>query len=315
MTPPPLTTPFEKVSIIGLGLIGGSFIKQLKTYYPHTEVWAFDRRPETLSQALESGLIQGTYTGLDDPRLLEPNQLLLLATHLHQSYGVLKALEQSYLKTQPGVHTLHVMDLGSTKAAICSMAEELDCPIQFVGGHPLAGREISGFENSRDNLFVNRKFLLTPCQRTSEAFLTDIKAWLAGMTIRPIEMGAQQHDQLMSLVSHFPQFYAIALGNLLAQNDPAQTMQFLGGGLDDQLRLMISPADMWQDIFEDNRQNLTQILDQFMGIMAEMKTTLEAGESLSTWFKNSHDAYQTYQTIKASAVAAAVTDKSIISQS
>jgi prephenate dehydrogenase len=190
------------------------------------------------------------------------------------------------------------MDLGSSKATICRIAESLPAHIQFIGGHPLAGREISGFDNSRWDLFFKKRFLLSTCARTPEPLLSQVESWLKTLGTIPIVVGAEDHDRLMALVSHFPQFYAIALANLLARNNPEEALNFLGGGIDDQMRLMISPFEIWHDVFEDNRAHMNTMLDQFIAILTQMKTDLNQ-DSLASWFETSHSIYHMYQEHKA----------------
>lgn len=279
---------FKSVAIIGLGLIGGSLARLIRHQLPQTQIWAFDRDAQTLSQALTDSVIHGTLENLQDPALYTCD-LVILATHPHQSADYLQQLV-AFAQTP-----LHIMDLGSSKSAICTLAEKLPQNFSFIGGHPLAGREVSGYANSQWNLFLNKRFLLTPCQKTSESFQKEILAWLTDLGTLPAVMTTQTHDQLMALVSHFPQFYAVALANLLEQHHPQETLMFLGGGIDDQMRLMASSYEMWRDVFYDNRENLDRILSEFITILGQMQHDLRE-DNLARWFECSHGIHQLYQT-------------------
>lgn len=285
-----MTADFSTVSFIGLGLIGGSLARLVRQTFPETVIWAGDL-PAVLDEAVDDGTIDGRLQGIDDPRLHQ-SDLVILGTHLEESFEILKALVET--ATKP----LAILDLGSTKGSICALAESLSQQFQFIGGHPLAGREVSGFCNSRGELFVGRRFLLTPCAKTDEAFKNHLITWLEELQMVPVVLDAARHDKLMSLVSHFPQFYAVALGNLLAANTPSEALHFLGGGIDDQMRLMTSPYEMWGDIFKDNKRNLNRVLTQFIGILQEMQQALD-DDALEPWFQQSHEVYGLYKSLKA----------------
>ncbi|MCA9789022.1 MAG: prephenate dehydrogenase/arogenate dehydrogenase family protein [Cyanobacteria bacterium HKST-UBA05] len=295
----PATQLFGQVVFIGLGLIGGSMAKRLRYELPQTRILACDK-PEVLQLALEEGLIDEGLSSPTQAEVYAENTLVVLATHLNQSYAVMADI----CKAAPTdlQHPLQMMDLGSTKSTICRLAEQLsvqyDLELDFVGGHPMAGREISGFQNSRSDLFLDKLFMLTPCATTTEGFLNKLVQWLEDLKVRPHVPDVTLHDKTMSLVSHFPQFYAIALGNLLHRNDPETLLHYLGAGLDDQLRLMISPHNMWQDIFLDNKTHLESALEDFITILSEMKAQLAQSQSLQAWFDKSHDVHHIYQRLR-----------------
>jgi prephenate dehydrogenase len=278
----------SQIAIIGLGLIGGSFAKLIRQQIPSCIIYGLDH-PDVLRQALDSHVIDHALQSPTDLQLLNVD-LIVLGTHPHQSYTLLKTLGESS-------HPFKIMDLGSVKTPICELADTLPNSIEFIGGHPLAGREVSGFENSQWNLFLNKRFLITPCSKTTGDFESQITHWLTQLGVIPISLNPHQHDRLMSLVSHFPQFYAIALANLLKANHPDEALQFLGGGIDDQMRLMISPFEIWHDVFEDNRDNLQAILSQFIDILTQMQSALQSND-LGPWFEQSHDIYKLYQAYK-----------------
>lgn len=286
MSTPDTPAAFTTVTFIGLGLIGGSLAKLVRHQLPQTRIQALDT-PAVLAQAQAAGVIDASLTDLGDSALYQ-SDLVVLGTHLHQSYDILKTLAET------AETPICVMDLGSTKADICALAETLPETLRFIGGHPLAGREVSGFENSLWDLFRGKRFLLTPCSNTSTDFEERMVAWLTQLGTIPVVVNREDHDRLMSLVSHFPQFYAVALANLLKDNNPDEALTFLGGGIDDQMRLMASPFEMWGDVFHDNKAQLNAVLSRFIGILQSMQADLQA-DNLAPWFENSHAIYHQYQ--------------------
>lgn len=289
--PTSLNLPFKTIACLGLGLIGGSLARLVRHQLPETRILALDT-PEVMAAAQQDGTIHQSLSGVDDP-VLRSADLVILGTHLCQSYDLLRTLA----KQADVTHPLNVMDLGSTKAGICAVAESLPPQIRFIGGHPMAGREVSGYTNGRWDLFVGKRFLLTPCQRTTPELKEAVTQWLTSLNLIPIYLDTAEHDHLMSLVSHFPQFYAVALANLLHRQNPERVLHFLGGGIDDQMRLMASPYTMWRDVFQENKTDLDATLAQFIDILTDMRTDL-ASDQLDTWFDRSHEVYQRYQTNK-----------------
>lgn len=283
-------THFKTVAIIGLGLIGGSLAKLIRHKLPETTLYALDRA-DVLEVAQFEGTIHYGLMDQSDPELQEAD-LIIMGTHLNQSFEILNQLVQS-----PAMAPLRLMDLGSTKATICALADSLPQEFDFIGGHPLAGREIGGYANSIPDLFLGKRFLLTSCTKTSPKFQLEIAQWLQQLGMIPTLVDSRRHDRLMGLVSHFPQFYAIALANLLQKNRPEEALQFLGGGLDDQMRLMGSPYEMWRDIFQDNREECDTVLSEFIDTLCQMKQALME-DNLAPWFEGSQKIYQLYQSQK-----------------
>lgn len=291
--------PYKCVAFIGLGMIAGSLAKLIRQRLPETRILAMDTL-EVVEMALQQKVVDQALETLSDTTL-DGVDLVILGTHLHQSYDVLKALGTHV--TRP----LVVMDLGSAKAPILDVASELPSNITFFGGHPLAGREVSGYINSQWDLFLGKKFLLTPNNHTHDTYqhnedaesmeLKYLLDWLNRLGTSPLVLNAMAHDRLMALVSHFPQTYALILGGLLYNNHPHTALSFLGGGLDDQMRLMNSPYAMWKDVLKDNKDGVLPILDQFIALCQQMRNDI-AADNVEPWFEQSQHVYHTYQAIK-----------------
>lgn len=282
---------FPKIAIIGLGLIGGSMAKLIRQELPQTTLYAYDIASDTLDSAEKSGLIQEQLSDLDDPLLGEVD-LIILATHLKQSITCLLQLAEAWPSAQ-------IIDLGSAKQSISDVANALDAPISFIGGHPLAGKELSGFVHSDATLFYGKRFLLTPCEKTLPEFETKISAWLAQLSFKSMAVSSETHDAMMALVSHFPQAYALILGRLLTRFGtewPESPMAFAGGGLHDHIRLMGSSEPMWTDVFQENQGALDAVLGEVVAEIEAFRAAMRSEHSaeLSEWFKASSPIYEAY---------------------
>ena len=279
---------FQKIIIIGLGLIGGSFAKLIKAQHPQVGITAVDTNPKTLALAVEEKIIKEGVSSIEK-LLLSKYDLIIIATHLHASYDILKFLSDQKSTTP-------IIDLGSSKQAICQLVNGLDSSICFIGGHPLAGREVTGFEKSDATIFLGKKFLLCPCEKTTPEFQQTIMNWLTSLSFECLVIRADIHDAWMALVSHFPQAYALILSKLLKDvgaNWDKDPIAFAGGGLHDHIRLMGSSEQMWQDVFCDNKEALDSVLAEFMNEIHAFRLALQRNE-YTDWFKTSKTIYDRY---------------------
>jgi prephenate dehydrogenase len=280
---------FKHVAVIGLGLIGGSLAKLIHRELPASQLFAFDIDNNTLQRALDDSVIQHTLMGLNDPQFKHID-LVILATHPKQSLQDLETLSDHWPH-------LKVMDLGSAKQSICTHAEALAAPIQFIGGHPLAGKEVSGFEASDAALFFKKRFLLTPCRKTPPEFTKAMLTWLQQLQFETRVVSPEAHDTWMALVSHFPQAYALILARILDQSGhdwPEPPLAFAGGGLHDHIRLMGSSEAMWQDVFHHNADALDTVLEQVIQEITAFRTAIKTQQVLSPWFNASAPIYEAY---------------------
>lgn len=280
--------PFSKIVIIGLGLIGGSFARLVKEQQADTIIDAIDTNAASLQEALQDNIIHTGVTSIEECDFTGCD-VIIIATHLHDSYQLIKALS-----------TLHpeipIMDLGSSKQLICQQVNALTQPVCFIGGHPLAGREVTGFQNSNASIFRGKKFLLCPCEKTTKDFQEAMLTWLTSLTFECLVIRADVHDAWMALVSHFPQAYALILSRLLKDigaNWEQDPIAFAGGGLHDHIRLMGSSESMWQDVFCDNKEALDMVLEEFMQEITAFRASLK-NDNFTDWFKTSKTIYDRY---------------------
>ncbi len=261
----------QRVVIIGVGLIGGSFGLGLKSRGFTGRIAGVGRR-QTLEKALARGAIDEAFEE-PDPALAAAD-LVLLATPI---MAILDLLERVRRAVPPGAL---VTDAGSTKAQIVERGASLydEAPV-FIGGHPLAGREKQGIESAEADLFVGAPYVLTPWRRShllSEP-AREFLQWIERLGARPVVMDAELHDQIVAWTSHLPQLAATALAATIAENvSDRDDLQLSAGGLRDTTRLADSPYRMWRDICLTNTENLETALSALIQKLEHLRDNLRS---------------------------------------
>lgn len=248
---------FDEVSIVGLGLIGGSFGLALKKHGLARRRVGFGRLP-TVARALAA---QAMNEGTDDlGKAVRDADLIILAAPVG---AILDSLPQLTHLARP---TALVTDVGSTKAAICACALQSfgDKPL-FLGGHPLAGKERAGVVNAEATLFERARYVLTPLE---ESHLQDaqVKAFISlieTMGARWQIMDPAQHDRALAFLSHLPQLLSSGLASLIAEESQEGRLpvELAATGFRDVTRLAESPYSIWRDICLTNLENIQQALE------------------------------------------------------
>lgn len=280
--------PYTQVTIFGLGLIGGSLIMAIRQAYPNLFIHAVDPNEATLQQALRQNLIDKASLSMPDS-FEGTNHLIVLAAHVPMNLHLLKTLAPK-VKGQ----AITVTDIGSCKREIVKMGAEL-LPRQFIGGHPMAGREVSGFENAMALLFIGKRFLLTPHpDHPNEDRVNELSQFLSGIGMRPSLLNVDEHDRIMAIVSHLPQLYSIILTNLIAKHEPGKILTYQGTGIEGHLRLAASPYAMWGPVFEENSENLTHVIDEMQHWLSELKTALHNPQAMEKHFRISNQMYRAF---------------------
>src|SRR4051812_35618863 len=295
---PPATRPpiFEKIGIVGLGLIGGSIALKSRELWPTSLVIAVDTK-DVLETAMRLHAID---VAADDLVVLAEADIVILAAPVKQNIAILGSLDEHV--RQPAV----VTDTGSTKREIVAAAAELPPRFTFVGGHPLAGAAQGGLEHARPDLFVGRPWLLTPStgarafQASDEvrafqandagrAFqpsdaLDKLTAFIQALGAEPRIVAPDAHDRMLAFLSHLPQLAASALmqvvGDAVGHDGPA----LAGRGLADTTRLASSPVDIWRDIAASNADQIGPALDALIAVLQDLRRDLPDGDRLEEVF-------------------------------
>ncbi|MDV2479592.1 MAG: prephenate dehydrogenase/arogenate dehydrogenase family protein [bacterium] len=272
---------FRRLTIIGVGLIGGSLARVCRKKGLADELVGVGRGRKNLELAVELGVIDRWSHQVEEG--VDGADGVVLATPM----GTIIPLAE---RMAPHIEAgCLVTDVGSTKA---SVVEPLECLLQpsaaFVGGHPIAGTEKSGVEASFESLFEGFRCILTPTDRTDTEALARVQSlWEAcGMSV--VCMDPDTHDTLMAGVSHLPHMVAYALIHTvtgLSCNDH-DAVAYSAGGFRDFTRIAASDPTMWRDICLANRKPLLAMIDRFSGSLDELREAIEGadGEALQELF-------------------------------
>ena len=263
---------FDKVTIVGLGLIGGSLAWALRESGEVRTVCGVDSDPGSVDYAVETGIIDEGST--DAAEAVPGAEVIVAATYVGTIPDTVRALIPH---ADDGAL---ITDVGSVKAGIVREIESfIPGRLEFVGGHPIAGTENSGVRNAVLGLFSGKRFILTPTAKTPETAKKKIRAlWkLAGSDI--YEMDPDSHDRVFGLVSHLPHAAAYALVDaILSSEDPDTLFDFAGGGLRDYTRVASSSPEMWAGIMTANKDNVLGAIRQLKESLSKIESALEKGD-------------------------------------
>jgi prephenate dehydrogenase len=268
---------FTQVTIIGVGLIGGSLGMILRRKGLATRVIGVGRRVENLRMAVELGAID-RYV-VDAKEGVRDADLVVLATpvdtydrHLREWASCLK---------QGAI----VTDVGSVKGLLVEQAERaMPAGVYFVGAHPIAGKEKTGVVEGSDQLFMGARCIITPTNTTDPKALEQIRTMWQETGSVVLTMDASLHDKILGAVSHLPHVAAFALINALGEIRDRQIPSLdlashSGGGLRDTTRIAASSPEMWRDIFLWNRDNVVMFIERYERSLGQLKQLIRTGDA------------------------------------
>ena len=271
-----MAASFRRAAIVGTGLIGGSFALALRKHFPKTEVVGWDK-PQVLNQALERSAIQEAQADL--PAALAGTDLIYIALPVGHTIELLPEIAQL------APRNALVTDACSTKRSVCAAAAEAfrEGGAHFLGGHPMAGKEISGIASADANLFRGSKYaLIRAAAKAADSPKTDARVanfvtLIEKFGAEPMWLPADVHDRAVAVISHLPQLLSVALAGVVrSQTDESGLPVTLAGrGLRDALRLAGSPYSIWRDIILTNSDNLEQMLDQMIQALEQVRSDLK----------------------------------------
>ena len=277
----------QRVTILGTGLIGGSFALALRKYTTDIRISGWDRA-DALREARSRQIIDDAHHG-DLAPALRGADLIYVALPIAATLDLLPEIA----RFAPG-HAL-VTDACSTKLRITQAAAEhfSDGPL-FLGGHPMAGKELSGAANADADLFRGNTYaLMGNSADTQDPRISAFLKILEKIGARPFWLGAQQHDYAVGLASHLPQLAAVALASFLYDrlDENGLPITLAGPGLRDSLRLAGSPYSTWRDIVLTNKEMLSAALDLFARRLDDLRDKLGSRE-LEADFDSANELYR-----------------------
>jgi prephenate dehydrogenase len=257
----------ETVAIFGVGLIGGSFGLALRAAGFTGEILGVSS-PATLAKAIELRAIDAGATVEEACRRAD---LLYLSQPIGRIMDTLRHI-------QPKAGAL-VTDAGSTKNMIAGVAREHLKTGQFLGGHPMAGKETRGVESADARLFAGRPYVLTPGgpSEMETSGVREFLGWLDNIGAKTLILGAEEHDYLVAYSSHLPQLASTALAALIAESAP-DAAGVAGPGLVDATRLALSSYDLWRDILATNPDAVEEALNAMIGKLEHLRDNLRTRE-------------------------------------
>ena len=271
---------FERAAIVGVGLIGGSLGLALRRTCPGLHVRGVGRDRGRLEIARSMGAIDEWVTGIEGG--VGDRDLVILATPVEHIMSTLEAIGPLLA---PGAL---LTDVGSTKRSVCRKAwNSVPDGIEFIGGHPVAGRELTGVQHSLPDLFVNAPYVLCPYAGKESPQLGKLLSLVKGIGAQPHVMTPEDHDLAIAWVSHLPQL----LSTTLALSVADRRTEISGSGLRDMLRLAGSSHAVWQSVFATNRDMIDQVLAGFIEDLRKMRGKVAAG-SLEVDFEAAARVYE-----------------------
>lgn len=265
-----------KVTIIGLGLIGGSIAIDLRAEGFATEITGVDNNEEHVKQAKSRGLCDEI---LPLNKALKNADLVILAVPVD---AVLKTLP--LILDQIGPNTT-VTDMGSTKAAVAQSIVKHKKRKQYVASHPMAGTEYSGPTAALRGLFLNRTTVICDAAASGARDLRRIDAMYDALGMRKVYMSSTEHDLHAAYISHLSHISSFVLANTVLdkERDVAAIFNLAGGGFESTVRLAKSSPEMWNPIFTQNREHVLNALDDYMTHLENFRSTLKKNKPEQTY--------------------------------
>lgn len=275
----------KKIGFIGLGLIGGSIAKAIRLYYPDCKLIAFDKNKEMLALAIQDGTIDTSCSSVDEH--LEDCTYIFLCAPVAYNAAYLHQLKQIIASN------CIITDVGSVKTSIHEEVKALGLTGQFIGGHPMAGSEKSGYSNAKAHLIENAYYILTPSHDVPEEKVAEFQSFIESLHAIPLVLDYTEHDYITGAISHLPHILAACLVNFVQKADNREELmkRLAAGGFKDITRIASSSPIMWQQICLKNKENISAILEEYIETLKDAKDAINAGEEqkLYSLFENSRD--------------------------
>ena len=262
---------FNKVCIIGCGLIGSSIARAIKKNHLSNKIVSSNRSDSVNKKVIELKIVDDSSS--DTKKMAEGSDLIIIATPLSSYEDIISKIKNS-LKSG----TI-LTDVGSVKENIINLIEK-DVPanVSWISSHPIAGTEESGPEAGFSELFKNRWCILTPSKKAQEKDIKLLETFWKKIGSKVDIMEAKQHDYILSITSHIPHLIAYNVVNTslnIQDEKESVIVKYSAGGLRDFTRIAASNPIMWRDIFIQNKKNTSKMIDKFIEDLEDLKKAIE----------------------------------------
>ncbi len=267
----------ENVVILGLGLIGGSLARALRTKNFAKKFIAYGHKEQSLERGLELGVID-EYT-LDLDEAIDRADILVIATPTLIASDMLKKILP---RVKGRSHSPVITDVASVKGSLRDTAININgtMPEKLVLAHPIAGSENSGVDASDESLFVAHRVILTPVEGNDSSAVALVRDMWQSTGAQVFDMDVDEHDAVLAATSHLPHVLAYTLVDTLAQSNASEDIfRFAAGGFRDFTRIASSDPVMWRDISIANKNALLDTIDVFSEHLAELRQAVAAGDA------------------------------------
>ncbi len=262
----------EKIGFIGLGLIGGSLAKAVRQYYPEDVIVAFDKNREALALATQESVIDVAATTIDDN--FRDCAYIFLCAPVSCNTAFLQQVKRY------AVGSCILTDVGSVKTSIHKEVEALGMEENFIGGHPMTGSEKSGYANAKAMLLENSYYILTPTKKVSREKIERYQNFVETFKAIPVQLDYERHDYIAGTISHLPHLIAVSLVDFVKEKDDKDEYMknLAAGGFKDLTRIASSSPVMWENICQQNKNNISEILGQYIDALIHTKELVDAGD-------------------------------------
>lgn len=243
------------ITIVGLGLIGGSYAMSLKKMMPKN-IWAIDKDRDTLEAAVKNNVISEGFT--DAELILPKSDIVILSLYPKAAIdfvrGNMKFFKSGCLITDV---------CGIKKDIVTIINSSLRKDVDFIGGHPMAGKELSGFISASDSLFFEANYFITPTNNNSDKNINLLKSIICALGCKKIiSLTPEEHDRIIAYTSHLPHLLAISLINCLEENSNLNAL--IGGSFRDATRVADINSELWIELINSNKENALSAIDSFI---------------------------------------------------
>ncbi|MDO4300570.1 MAG: prephenate dehydrogenase [Clostridia bacterium] len=277
----------KNIGIIGLGLIGGSLAKCFRDKIDGVKIAAMNRSEQSLIDAKADGVIDNY--SLTDMSIFKDCDIVFVCTSVDKIPEYVERL-LSYIKKD-----CIITDVGSTKKIIYDQMLKFD-NINFIGGHPMAGSEKTGYKSAKAHLFENAFYLLTPNKWVSEKMVDEMISLVKLIGATPLVLDPDCHDYTVAAISHVPHIIASALVNTVKELDDENHYMYslAAGGFKDITRIASSSPEVWSSICRDNRDKILKVLCKFKENINNIEKELTKEDNLYDFFDKAREYRNTF---------------------